>query len=306
LGTRHIKGHQDARSPLQTLTREARLNVEVDRTATAYWIHLVEHSETMPQPVNHNIYEEEWQIWNGEQKIIHPSVKTLYSLIQDQITETWWSREGHISSVVKKEIDYDATEMMMERLQLHQRRYVTKTASENCGVGTTLLKWKFQDTAECPRCSHPQEDTVHIQQCEGHDADLTFLKSVQTMGKFLSETQTRPDLQDAIIECLQRWRKKLPIQLNQYQKDVRAVIKSQHAIEWMDFLEGLPAKGWRALQHNNYRDEHIKKSSRKWIRELLLKLHQMGHKQWKHRCHVKANITRPQEKAGISLLHNMI
>jgi hypothetical protein len=39
--TEHIKGHQDKNTPIQALSRKAKLNVAMDRTATAYWIHLV-------------------------------------------------------------------------------------------------------------------------------------------------------------------------------------------------------------------------------------------------------------------------
>jgi hypothetical protein len=57
-----IKGHQDSALPLQALTREALLNVEVDKMAGTYWIKLVENSQTMPQPETHEIHEEEWQL----------------------------------------------------------------------------------------------------------------------------------------------------------------------------------------------------------------------------------------------------
>jgi hypothetical protein len=106
--------------------------------------------------------------------------------------------------------------------------------------------------------------------------------------------------------CIQQWRSKLSIKLDNFQADLREVICTQHKIRWLDLLESLPAKGWKVLQHGYYREEHIKKSSQKWIQGLLIQPHHMGHRQWKHRCDVKANITKPQEKASIVLLHNII
>jgi hypothetical protein len=97
----HIKGHQDSVIPRQELTREALLNIEVDKMAGAYWMKLVEKSNTMPQPETHEIYGEEWQLWKGHQKLIHPSRNNLYSLMQDEVTDMWWSREGHLPTKVK-------------------------------------------------------------------------------------------------------------------------------------------------------------------------------------------------------------
>jgi hypothetical protein len=130
-------------------------------------------------------------------------MEILYSLIQDRLTEMWWSREGHVNPSNRKEVDLDATETLMQKLPLHQQRYILKVASENCGVGTMLQAWSFQETAECQRWTHAQEDTLHIQRCNGHAADQVFLQSVKTLDKYLTPTQTRPDLHEAILYCIQ-------------------------------------------------------------------------------------------------------
>jgi hypothetical protein len=120
---------------------------------------------------------------------------------------------------------------MMQNLPTHRRRYVTKVASENCGVGTTLQAWAFQANAQCPRCEHPEESTLHVQQCNGYEAEKVFLNSVKNINNYLiNNMQTRPDLQDAIIHCLEQWRQKLPIRLQQFQGDLRKVIRQQHEI----------------------------------------------------------------------------
>jgi hypothetical protein len=45
----HVKGHQDRVAPVHMLPRQARLKIEVDQAATAYWIHLVMRSRAMPR-----------------------------------------------------------------------------------------------------------------------------------------------------------------------------------------------------------------------------------------------------------------
>jgi hypothetical protein len=302
----HIKGHQDRHAPIQALSREARLNVEMDRVAGAYWIHLTSQSENMPAPTTRAIYGEEWQLWNGDHKITHPTDKILYSIFQDPETDMWWRREGHILAEARKAIDYDAAEEAMKSLTTAQRKYITKSASENYGVGRTLVEWKHQTNAQCPRCQQAVETPAHVQQCEGYAANEVFQKSIQKVDEFLSKESTRPDLQDAIIQCIKKWRAKEPIQLNEYDTEIQDVLIQQHAIGWLDMMECLPAKGWQKIQRQYYNEQNICKSSRRWIKGLLRQLQSLGHQQWKHRCDVKANITRPQEAEHVEIMHDEI
>jgi hypothetical protein len=218
----------------------------------------------------------------------------------------WWRREGHISALAREAIDHNATEDAMISLNAAQQKYVTKTASENYGIGTTLVQWKHQSDAKCPRCPHPTETPTHVQRCEGYSANEVFQKSITKLEEFLQAEDTRSDLQDAIIQCLKKWRAQESIRLNEYQVDVQEVIRQQHSIGWLDMMECLPAKGWQQLQKQYYNEHNMRKSSRKWIRGVLRQLQQLGHKQWKHRCDVKANITCPQEREHVELMHDEI
>jgi hypothetical protein len=155
----------------------------------------------------------------------------------------WWSREGHVITSNRKEVDSDATAALMKQLPLHRRQYVTKVVSKNCRVGTTLQAWSFQETAECPRCNHKQENTLHVQRCNGHEAEKVFLQSVSMVDNYPTETQTRPDLHEVIMYCIQLWRNKLSIKLDNFQTDLHKVIRKQHKIGWLNLLEGFPAKG---------------------------------------------------------------
>jgi hypothetical protein len=71
-------------------------------------------------------------------------------------------------------------------------------------------------------------------------------------------------------------------------------------------MECLPARGWQTLQRQYYHEEGLQKSSRRWLRGLLLQLHHLGHKQWRHRCDIKNTITKPDERDHIDLLHTEI
>jgi len=58
------------------------------------------------------------------------------------------------------------------------------SASANCGVGTALVKWKYQDDDKCPRCN-ASEDTAHVEVTDIGNAHLnapTNEKIVITCG----------------------------------------------------------------------------------------------------------------------------
>jgi hypothetical protein len=153
----------------------------------------------------------------------------------------------------------------MNGLNAPLRKYITKSASENYGVGTTLVEWKHQDNAVCPRCSHQMETPTHVQRCDGYSAGKVFQKSIDKLEEFLTEEETRPNLQDAIIQCIKKWRAGETIRLMEYQDDIQQVIQQQHSIGWLDMMEGLPAKEWQVLQRRFYNEQGLRKSSKRWI-----------------------------------------
>jgi thiamine phosphate synthase YjbQ (UPF0047 family) len=62
---KHVKGHQDQGASYILLPREARLNVEMDKTASTFWTHLMSCQEH-PYPQMHEVNGEEWQLWDRE------------------------------------------------------------------------------------------------------------------------------------------------------------------------------------------------------------------------------------------------
>ena len=94
----HVKGHQDRGVSYYSLSRLSQLNVQMDRMAKSFWMHLVLTSpiHDIPQPRSHPIHKELWQLWAGDIKITAPSTKELHSLIQDPITDSgqsYWLKQ---------------------------------------------------------------------------------------------------------------------------------------------------------------------------------------------------------------------
>jgi len=89
-------------------------------------------------------------------------------------------------------------------LQPARRRWIAKHASSNCGVGTTLAKWKCQDDDRCPRCRVP-EDTTHVLRCTAKGANDVWNESVIKLTGYLQKTHTHPGIQESLLTNLHRW-----------------------------------------------------------------------------------------------------
>ena len=301
----HVKGHQDQVRG-RSLTRTERLNVEMDHMAKAFWRHLCVHNAGhIPTPLHIPIYGEGWQIWEGDNKIAHPNSHALYGLIQDPITQFYWVRHRHIPEASQNTVDWTATADFMKHLPLKNRRWVTKHASHQCAVGTTMAKWNFQDTAKCPRCNE-DETTTHVYQCKSHQATTQWNESIQQLETWLTDQQTNPKLHTTLIDCLQRWRNKQPIIIHSYPQSLQATLQAQQQLGWQQLLEGLPTEHWRKLQHRHYTTTRTRKSSKRWIRGILTQIHHLARKQWQHRNHIKHNVLKPHYQEADRRLNRAI
>lgn len=131
-----------------------------------------------------------------------------------------------------------------------------------------------------------------MQIVRGHDADDIFHKSIQNVTNYLTKQRTRPDLQEAILSCLQKWRCGQNIELDDYNEDLQEAIIQQHEIGWFDLLEGLPTKTWQRLQQQYYKEEGYRCSSKRWIRGLLVQLHHLVWNQWEHCNEIKHRVAK--------------
>jgi hypothetical protein len=194
----------------------------------------------------------------------------------------------------------------LRKLPQHERQWVTKTASENCGVGTTLVHWNMQEDAICPRCNHPNETTEHVSQCQGQGASKTFRKSLRRIRKHLTEEKTHPQIQRAILHCLRRWHKGRQIDMPRFPESIQQAINHQSTIGWQDFLEGLMAKQWQVLQAQHYASKRSRKTSKKWATGVITQVIRLGIRQWRHRNDYKHRLGKPREAEYERILNHAI
>ena len=291
----HVKGHQDNHSA-RTLTRLEQLNVEMDREAKAYWNLLVRNAApgTFPAADNHLIHNEGWSVWSGNFKFACPSRDNLYAEIYDPQTLAEWVKNTRLTDDSANLIDWKQVKCAMKSLPLHSRRYVTKHASDECGIGTTLVKWKYQEDCKCPRCGQ-DEDGDHVLLCQACGANDIWNDNVVKLIAVMDETNTHPAIQETLLHSLQQWRHQtaepihLPIEIEQARQE-------QQAIGWRNLLEGLPSKKWSQIQQRFYNESQSRRTGKRWMTSILKALHTLGRDQWLHRNAVKHQTLRPRQK----------
>ena len=303
----HVKGHQDSKKGTP-LTRLENLNVEVDALAKRYWQHHLENSlnHALPQPEQCTIRGEGWQLWDNDTKVTQATTAALYRRAQYPATFSWWKRHNHISPTAEIETDWLATEQAMTKLSPSERLWVTKTASHNCGVGTTLVSWKYQDDAQCPRCEHLQETTEHVSQCRGQDASKRFRKSLRQLRRKLRRARTSPSLRSAMLYALKRWHKGHVPDPSHTDAVAQEAITSQNQIGWQSLVEGQMSRHWIVEQQRYLRRKQSRSTGRAWARTILPSLVRLGRRQWLHRNHYKHKRGRPRDARYASKLNHQI
>ena len=216
-------------------------------------------------------------------KFTQPSIAEIYHTVMSPKLQHWWTRHELVPSESVKEIDWQTTRLTMPRLTPSERVGVTKTASENCGVGTTLVTWKHQSEATCPRCSHPHEDTKHIAQCQGHGAARKCAPSLRRLRTLLKKLHTSPDIRRNLIKGLERWHRGKSLRSKHLSQELRAAVQQQGRIGWHRMFEGLFAQEWQVLQQQCLDAHQSRRSAAAWAQSFLPAVVRIGKSQWKHR-----------------------
>ena len=285
----HVHGHQD-RKVRDAHRRLALLNCEMDARAKLFYRHLRALLPTMEAP-QIPIHNEGWTVWSGDLKLPSPSRECLYEAIQDPVTQLYWIRHQRFSFDARLAIDWETCAAGMKALQPARRRWIAKHASSNCGVGKTLVTWKYQDDDRCPRCRLP-EDTTHVLRCTAKGANDVWNESITKLTAYLQKTYTHPGLQESLLTSLHRWRHNSFTFANFAEEKVNRAVTSQSSIGWKNLLEGLLSASWRQLQQRYYHREGCRKSSKRWAKGLFVQLHHLAWNQWDHRNKIKHDFDR--------------
>jgi hypothetical protein len=240
---RHVRGHQDKHIQFKHLDMWSQLNVEMDSLAKSYW------NET--QPTIKPFYPRNtfsWSVWIADRKMSNWDRTKLYNHAMSHDILDHWSTRRRIPGNMIHSIDWEASEAASKRLGLNRSLWIPKWLAGFAPVGKVLQRYRFQEHAECPRCT-AFEDTAHILVCPAPRATTQWESSITKLDLWLQKAATMPDLRKAILSRLRSWRANEDLPVPSYTwPGVNTLLQQQDLVGWRAFLEGALLQNWSAKQ----------------------------------------------------------
>ena len=205
-------------------------------------------------------------------------------------------------------VDWEANQAAMKSVPQSKRQWVTKFESGICGTGRMMKLWKQRVIDNCPRCGVPKETTTHIIKCQSVGAQTVWEKSMSELNKWLVENNTCPDLRRLLIHGLQKWRTGDERE-NGVTFDfdgVDDVVETQRQIGWRQLIGGCLSMKWAQVQDSYYKWLGIKRTGRRWVTALIVKLWGVSWDQWESRNAALHNTPIAEDMSGAVSLNRAI
>ena len=272
-----IRGHQDEGPdaiPYCRMDRMTQLNVDCDTGAKA----LAKIPPVTPPP---QVTSPLWTIAVNGVKLVNDIEAKLRKAVHDPQLLDYWHRHGRLHEDQQHRVDWPALQHAIRNTRHCRRKWVTKTYSEECGIGTKLLQWKYRDSAKCPLCGAEVEDIEHMLHCQHVTVTERWEISCDKLDTFLKEQKTERGLRKAIISHLRRWQSEPDFFLVSLQYD--HLFTAQTEIGWKNFLFGVVALEWQQAQQEYYTLISSRRTGKRWVSALIRKLWDIAWDLWDHR-----------------------
>jgi hypothetical protein len=186
--------------------------------------------------------------------------------------QSYWLKKGRFQASNLNMVEFQTAGKALCREQPHTRRWVTKLSSGYCGVNKWMYRWKKQDSAACPRCQHPIEDTQHVWLCQGLESPKKWEAALADLDLEMRRLQTDPVMATLIVSRLRTWQKsEEPTTDPDTHDKYMEALSRQDAQGWLNFWMGLPSKGWQELQEAHYKRIASSKTGSSWLIAIICK-----------------------------------
>ena len=199
----HVKGYQDQGTTYAHLSKHAQLNVFVDDQAKQKLsdIHLHgnqdQTSSIALSPIDIFIKDKSGQ----STQVCTNLVNSLRSSITTDISRQYWIEKKNLQ-LTSTQIDWDLRAHSLRNIPIHEHRWLCKYTTGFCGVGSMLLKYRYQTHTKCPRCGADNEKTDHVLQCTGAETSTIWKEEIKKLHDWMTSQDLYPELVTLIISEL--------------------------------------------------------------------------------------------------------
>ena len=277
-----VRGHQDVQYPT-VLSRDAWLNVEADTLAKS--------KTTIPHvgPKAYKIPGYPWGCYFDHRQAVKQLGPSLRNWVNGQTTLQYWIQRKQLTTPQLRTVDWPALGQAMRSSKLSRRRWASKQMSGQFAHGKNMVRWKQRSTAACPRCGTSPEDKVHILQCPQEEATAQWNEALESLQQWMTSEKSDPILTAELIQGLKTWRS------GSTAPGSTLATQQQSILGWDVVLDGWLAVEWRAQQESYWSTWQRKKSTKRWISELIKKLWNVSWDMWAHRNGVLHSSTTTRE-----------
>ena len=262
--SKHVKGHQDSRGI--KLTQWERWNVAMDLRAKAAW-----RTYTGMGRKPHDKQATGETVWTATlrgRQVQKADTSVIYAATTREDTRQAWRKYmGHPTEWAK--VDWTAIERAAKYVGEGKKIWVVKHLSGNSGTSETLVKWKYRESAKCPRCDAAVETHDHVLLCNAKGTDAIWGRYMAAIDDIGDKCRLLPAMVGAIKHALGRWRGQKRATPRHDDTQIRRALVSQQGLGWGAFVKGFVVADWRSVQDTFEKRREDKYRTGGWAAKLV-------------------------------------
>jgi hypothetical protein len=298
----HVQGHQDDYKTYQDLDRWGQLNVDMDSLAKAHWQTVYDENRayfSLPPTT-------EWSLWHDHHRITSWSETNGLEHIYQKPSQSYWIKKQRIPPTTM-EPHWTTTYNAFHNTVNPNRLWLTKWLTGWLPTGSKLLQWNATTNNLCPRCGQPETTKLHVVFCKHNEANHLWLAALERLEIWMTQKHTQPELQQGILQNLQRWHDHLPpTSPTSDWPGISEIFTQQNATGWRSFFDGFINEGWIEIQQAYYTFLEKRNTGRRWASQLIRKFWSISWDLWRHRMKIAETPDNASRLAHMALLDDQI
>ena len=291
---RHIPGHQD-RNPTHPLDIWAERNILMDARATITYT-------IIPSEQTANHYDPALiTVWLSDTLVVQETSARIRSHVHTPPLMNYWEKKKKFGDLDHRAVSWKVLGTALSEVNWKRRHWVIKHTSGVCAVGVQMLRRKEWKHSRCPRCGEDQESTTHVWVCPDPRAGELWNKEMQGFQTWLHQNRTHLEVSEVIIANLNAWRngQPFPVYTGNY-PGLRNAVTQQTLLGWGAAFEGRWHTSWESIQQLHFKNCGLRRSGRRWLIAMVIKLWNTAWNMWEHRNGVMVEVQ--EEEARLEAL----
>ncbi|MGV2339258.1 MAG UNVERIFIED_CONTAM: hypothetical protein LVR18_36350 [Planctomycetaceae bacterium] len=269
-----VRGHQDAHNDYSDLSREAKLNIDVDELATNH--RLTRNSQPM-RNVQHLSSQKVTMTINGQRFPTNWDTNIRWT-INGTYLKVYLQSKYNWSDATWQSIDHDHLYQHMRSLTHSVRVQRLKFMYDMQPLGykkQQMSQFVHNDViANCPCCQNMIETPHHLIHCKSNPARSLAMVELTSQSKRESHPYTT-----AVLDCIEQWltnpelhpttKTSISPNVGNFEQIMKphmlqileSALQEQEQIGWHNFIKGYQSKVWRELAHTNMDSPGVQASS---------------------------------------------